>query len=678
MAKQIRRPNVSKGVLVPLGNGFSLAIGKHPNKTDDIDIGPNNKNGLSVNHGEILQNTGDSIRVFSAEPIFGGVSPSQLLYGGMNPNAVFAAQEQYKRANRINDDGSHYAAGGNKIKEWFTKLIKTRQNPRKEDIVPSATKTIDWSGINTTNNRKYNVDYINYINNGLIKGGIGKNQRAAILANIIEESGGDPFAVDGTGNFKGILQWEKSRYWPGDETDAYKELDNQVQYILDTVSNSTDRKSWTHGGKGSGYNSLTDAMAAYNSEDDLEATTRGYTLGYVRPTGGIDSYNNRLKVAQQIIDRENFKAGGIHIKPSKRGTFTAAAKKHGMGVQAFANKVLANKGNYSSAMVKKANFARNASKWHHHLLGGEDTLINPLGERPNAKYTEMNKRNHKYVGGPSRTFISQPVVDLSHINANGDVFDASGNIIKLGMPETSGLAGTRPFDTPIIPKSTSGLTGVGADLIGAGINAIGSISSALINRHALDKLKFTPRQALLLNPVKLKTKINIEPQVAQMRETVAGLSNAARRTSASSRNAYQKIANARLAGLQNFSDLMGKKENAETELINKDKLNQQSIANANTKTLMDTINTNIAGKDNLDNTRSMLRAQNNVNLINNLAGIVAGERGLLARRDARRTQAANLAMLSLAYPDAAKLMEGDGWEKAFNGYYNMLNNRIGR
>ena len=60
-----------------------------------------------------------------------------------------------------------------------------------------------------------------------------------------------------------------------------------------------------------------------------------------------------------------FKDGGIYIKPSKRGTFTAAAKKRGMGVQEFASKVLANKEDYSSAMVKKANFARNASKWKH-------------------------------------------------------------------------------------------------------------------------------------------------------------------------------------------------------------------------------------------------------------------------------------------------------------------------
>lgn len=62
--------------------------------------------------------------------------------------------------------------------------------------------------------------------------------------------------------------------------------------------------------------------------------------------------------------RNQKKNGGIHIAPSKRGTFTAVATKHGMGVQEFASKVLRNKDSYSPAMVKKANFARNASKWN--------------------------------------------------------------------------------------------------------------------------------------------------------------------------------------------------------------------------------------------------------------------------------------------------------------------------
>lgn len=63
--------------------------------------------------------------------------------------------------------------------------------------------------------------------------------------------------------------------------------------------------------------------------------------------------------------KPKFKDGGsIHIAPSKRGTFTAAATKHGMGVQEFAARVLRNKEDYSPSLVKKANFARNASKWH--------------------------------------------------------------------------------------------------------------------------------------------------------------------------------------------------------------------------------------------------------------------------------------------------------------------------
>ena len=61
----------------------------------------------------------------------------------------------------------------------------------------------------------------------------------------------------------------------------------------------------------------------------------------------------------------NSDGGNIYIKPSKRGSFTKEAEKRGLRVQEFASKVLANKDNYSTAMVKKANFSKNASKWHN-------------------------------------------------------------------------------------------------------------------------------------------------------------------------------------------------------------------------------------------------------------------------------------------------------------------------
>lgn len=58
-----------------------------------------------------------------------------------------------------------------------------------------------------------------------------------------------------------------------------------------------------------------------------------------------------------------YEEGGIHIDPKNKGKFTAAAKRRGMGVQEFANKVMANKEDYSPLLVKRANFAKNAAKW---------------------------------------------------------------------------------------------------------------------------------------------------------------------------------------------------------------------------------------------------------------------------------------------------------------------------
>ena len=76
-----------------------------------------------------------------------------------------------------------------------------------------------------------------------------------------------------------------------------------------------------------------------------------------------------LTIGGTALSSQYADGGSIHISPSKRGTFTAAATKHGIGVQEFASKVLTNKDNYSPTMVKKANFAKNASKWKHGLGG---------------------------------------------------------------------------------------------------------------------------------------------------------------------------------------------------------------------------------------------------------------------------------------------------------------------
>lgn len=87
----------------------------------------------------------------------------------------------------------------------------------------------------------------------------------------------------------------------------------------------------------------------------------------------IQYIKNALKYAPALSpfilghsDYNNYNSGkDINIKPSRRGTFTKAAKQHGMSVQGFANKVLKNPSKYSAAMRKKANFAHNAASWKH-------------------------------------------------------------------------------------------------------------------------------------------------------------------------------------------------------------------------------------------------------------------------------------------------------------------------
>lgn len=114
-----------------------------------------------------------------------------------------------------------------------------------------------------------------------------------------------------------------------------------------------------------------DKIYNYLRKYGVEKTDDPYVYKYKNITfsdvfpknAGIDK-NGNLGFLDLIIHDYN-RGKDIRIKPSKRGTFTKAAKQHGMSVQSFANKVLKNPSKYSSAMRKKANFARNAASWKH-------------------------------------------------------------------------------------------------------------------------------------------------------------------------------------------------------------------------------------------------------------------------------------------------------------------------
>ena len=91
----------------------------------------------------------------------------------------------------------------------------------------------------------------------------------------------------------------------------------------------------------------------------------------------IPSQDNEQMEPQGMPEQSEgeYKNGGININPANKGKFTASAENAGMGVQEFANHVLANKEDYSSTQVKRANFAHNAAGWKHEMGG-----FNPMSQ----------------------------------------------------------------------------------------------------------------------------------------------------------------------------------------------------------------------------------------------------------------------------------------------------------
>lgn len=159
----------------------------------------------------------------------------------------------------------------------------------------------NFEDITTTGNRPYNSKNLNIITQQFED--YPAKQRATIVGNIIEESGGNPLAKSNGNTYQGLLQWGKDRYIIQNSNER-NELNNQINYLRQSINNITDRKSWTDGGTGSGYVSLKDAYKDFTNENlPLSKIHRAFSFGYVRPLGKENSYRNRLKVVQQVYPR---------------------------------------------------------------------------------------------------------------------------------------------------------------------------------------------------------------------------------------------------------------------------------------------------------------------------------------------------------------------------------------
>lgn len=209
--------------------------------------------------------------------------------------------------------------------------------------------------------------------------------------------------------------------------------------------------------------------------------------------------------------------------------------------------------------------------------------------------------------------------------------------------------------------------GTKSDIVGIGSNVISSVSGYLNNRHMLNSLK-EPAAPILNQAAKLKTTVNINPQLDTIDQGVQSAVRDSNENTASSNVAASRNMAASLYGVASKNQLYGSKENAETELINKDKLNQQEVARAN----VEAYNKHTNDVINFRNTVADKRAENFNGLLNTVNSAV---QDAITKRE-QRTNFRNSVKASLvSNPDSALLMANAFPKLLSNDFMNELQKR---
>lgn len=203
--------------------------------------------------------------------------------------------------------------------------------------------------------------------------------------------------------------------------------------------------------------------------------------------------------------------------------------------------------------------------------------------------------------------------------------------VEASIPTTLSV----PTSTPAKGTTSSDGKGQGrfknitiADWIGLGSNVAGSLASYFASRRAINKMR-GPGQPTLISANKLKTKYNINPQLDRIREDKFEAYRDIDSNTASSRVSLARKQRVRNAAGQAANELYGNKENIETNLINQDRRNQQSVRQFNAQQY----NQYIDRKAAFDNG---IREAKVTNINNLFSGINAGIQDMISRYENRK------------------------------------------
>lgn len=683
-------PNVvAGGIAQPLGNNFFYMNGRKHSQ-GGIDIGPSDKTGIEVEGGEVVETNGNELKVYSAQPILNGASPAQLVMGGANPNKVFKAQEDFKDRNRINDDGTKYKEGGKiyqapdeykrQIAESGSIIIggyPTITGNRNYKFIKGLTKAsrIGRTATNFINlGRQKIYDLANKIDNTWINQGIKEVYRTTIG----KHGSNLPRTIDYINknnineNKKAMGGLSRNKDY-GSKKKPYPSVAKKDfagghrSYPIPTKADAIDalRLAGLHGRndvKAKVYNKYPELRKKGNVGlvVSINGNVKNGLIHSPSSTGGLRDkfavggnrinrhgrtweYDEKIGAYVPITNRAINRTSTYPINKSARGetivgsdyTFRNGRWSKNNNVNTNNNKLNIDNGNrrpqyYAERRLPLFEDGAGITSglvragWSH---GNNKNITVDNTNIPNLPTTK-SKGNTPRRGRNKSSQSTQSVPTKTPPTA---VYNRNLPKVEANIPTTL------PVSTSTPAKGTTSSDGKGqgkfknlttADWIGLGSNVAGSLASYFASRRAINKMR-GPGQPTLISANKLKTKYNINPQLDRIREDKFEAYRDIDSNTASSRVSLARKQRVRNAAGQAANELYGNKENIETNLINQDRRNQQSVRQFNAQQY----NQYIDRKAAFDNG---IREAKVTNINNLFSGINAGIQDMISRYENRK------------------------------------------
>jgi hypothetical protein len=683
-------PNVvAGGIAQPLGNNFFYMNGRKHSQ-GGIDIGHSDKTGIEVEGGEVVETNGNELKVYSAQPILNGASPAQLVMGGANPNKVFKAQEDFKDRNRINDDGTKYKEGGKiyqapdeykrQIAESGSIIIggyPTIAGNRNYKFIKGLTKAsrIGRTATNFINlGRQKIYDLANKIDNTWINQGIKEVYRTTIgkhgsnLPRTIDYINKNN--INENKKAMGGLSRDKdygSKKKPYPSVAKKDFAGGHRSYPIPTKADAVDalRLAGLHGRsdvKAKVYNKYPELRKKGNVGlvVSINGNVKNGLIHSPSSTGGLRDkfavggnrinrhgrtweYDEQIGAYVPITNRTINRTSAYPINKSARGeiivgsdyTFRNGRWSKNNNVNTNTNKPNIDNGNrrpqyYAERRLPLFEDGAGITSglvragWSHGNNKGISTNNTNIPSLSETKSNGKTPRGRRSKSNQSTQSVPTKTPPIAVYNRNLPKVEAS---IPTTLPVST--------NTPVKGTTSSDGKGQGkfknlttADWIGLGSNMAGSLASYFASRRAINKMR-GPGQPTLISANKLKTKYNINPQLDRIREDKFEAYRDIDSNTASSRVSLARKQRVRNAAGQAANELYGNKENIETNLINQDRRNQQSVRQFNAQQY----NQYIDRKAAFDNG---IREAKVTNINNLFSGINAGIQDMISRYENRK------------------------------------------